>query len=79
MAEPLADRIIRRSTRRPSSTTALYWWWLRPEQARLPRSGHVSERTNAPLVNVNLELSRRMLDSTNANGHFNCLACSPRL
>ena len=64
MAEPLADRVIRRI----GQSAELYHrlvMLVAPAGAGKTAALHdVHERTSAPLVNVNLELSMRMLDLT---------------
>jgi hypothetical protein len=64
MAEPLADKVIRRI----GQSAELYHrliMLVAPAGAGKTAALHdVRERTSAPLVNVNLELSMRMLDLT---------------
>ena len=64
MAEPLADRILRKV----EQAAALYYRLLlvvAPAGAgKTTALRHVRDRLDAPLVNVNLELSRRMLELT---------------
>lgn len=64
MAEPLADQIIQKSKR----ATELYHRLVlvvAPAGAGKTTALHgVRDRTGAPLVNVNFELSRRMLELT---------------
>lgn len=64
MPEPLADRVIRRM----DEATQLYFrlvMLVAPAGAgKTAVLQDVHERTGAPLVNVNLELSRHMLDLT---------------
>jgi hypothetical protein len=64
MVEPLADRVIRRI----GQAAELYYrlvMLVAPAGAGKTAALHdVHKRTAAPLVNVNLELSRRMLDLT---------------
>ena len=64
MAEPLAEKIILMIEQ---AVELYHRLLLVVEPAGAGKTAalrHVSERTNAPLVNVNLELSRRMLDLT---------------
>ena len=62
MAEPLADQIIRKS----KQASDLYHRLLlvvAPKGAGKTRALHeVRDRTGAPLININLELSRKMLE-----------------
>ena len=64
MAEPLADQIMRKV----KQATELYHRLLlivAPASAgKTTALQDVRDRTDAPIVNVNLELSRRMLDLT---------------
>ena len=64
MAEPLADQIIRKV----KQAAELYHRLLlvvAPAGAGKTTALHdVRDRTGAPLVNINLELSRRMLELT---------------
>ena len=64
MAEPLADQIVREV----SYATELYYRLvlvIAPAGAgKTTALQNVRDRTGAPLVNVNLELSRRMLELT---------------
>ncbi len=64
MAEPLADQV----TRKIDQATELYHRLLMvvaPSGMGKTSALHdVHERTGAPLINVNLEISRRMLDLT---------------
>jgi hypothetical protein len=64
MTEPLAEKVIRKI----GEATGLYYrlvMLVAPAGAgKTAALRDVHERTTAPLVNVNLELSRRMLDLT---------------
>ncbi len=64
MAEPLADRVIQAIDK----ATELYYRLVilvgLPSSGKTAALRDVRERTAAPLVNVNLELSRRILDLT---------------
>ena len=64
MAEPLADRVIQAIDK----STELYYRLVilvgLTSSGKTAALQDVHERTAAPLVNVNLELSRRMLDLT---------------
>src|SRR3990172_5198474 len=64
MAEPLADRVIRRI----GQAAGLYHrlvMLVAPAGAGKTAALHdVHQRTDVPLLNVNLELSRRMLELT---------------
>jgi signal transduction histidine kinase len=64
MAEPLADRVKRRIDQASELHHRLVILGARPVRIRPPAFQDVHEHTAAPLVNVNLELSRRMLAST---------------
>jgi hypothetical protein len=84
MAEPLADQIIRKV----KQAAELYHRLLlvvAPAGAGKTTALHdVHDRTGAPLVNVNLELSRRMLDLTERQRALQLprllreIACLPR-
>jgi hypothetical protein len=64
MAEPLADRIIRRIDQAAELYHRLVMLVAPAGAGKTAALQYVHERTAAPLVNVNLELSRRMLDLT---------------
>jgi hypothetical protein len=64
MAEPLADRIIRRIGQAAELYHRLVMLVAPAGAGKTAALQDVHERTMAPLVNVNLELSRRMLDLT---------------
>jgi len=64
MAEPLADGVIRRIGEASGLYYRLVMLVAPPGAGKTAALQDVHERTAAPLVNVNLELSRRMLDLT---------------
>jgi hypothetical protein len=64
MAEPLADRIIRRIGQAAELYHRLVILVAPTGAGKTAVLQDVHERTAAPLINVNLELSRRMLDLT---------------
>ena len=64
MAEPLADRIIQRIGQATELYHRLVMLVAPAGAGKTSALQDVHERTKAPLVNVNLELSRRMLDLT---------------
>ena len=64
MAEPLADRVIRRIGQAAELYHRLVVLVAPAGAGKTSALQDVHERTAAPLVNVNLELSRRMLDLT---------------
>lgn len=64
MAEPLADRVIRRIGQAAELYHRLVVLVAPAGSGKTAALQDVHERTAAPLVNVNLELSRRMLDLT---------------
>jgi len=64
MAEPLADRVIRRIGQAAELYHRLVMLEAPAGAGKTAALQDVHERTAAPLVNVNLELSRRMLDLT---------------
>lgn len=64
MAEPLADRVIRRIAQAAELYHRLVMLVAPAGAGKTAALQDVHERTAAPLVNVNLELSRRMLDLT---------------
>ena len=64
MAEPLADRVIRRIGQAAELYNRLVILVAPAGAGKTAALQDVHERTAAPLVNVNLELSRRMLDLT---------------
>jgi len=64
MSEPLADRVIRRIGQAAELYHCLVMLVAPAGAGKTAALQDVHERTAAPLVNVNLELSRRMLDLT---------------
>lgn len=64
MAEPLADRVIRRIGQAAELYHRLVMLVAPAGAGKTAALQDVHERTAAPLVNVNLELSRRMLELT---------------
>ena len=64
MAEPLADRVIKRIDQAAELYHRLVMLVAPAGSGKTTALQDVHERTAAPLVNVNLELSRRMLDLT---------------
>jgi hypothetical protein len=64
MAEPLANRVIRRIGQAAELYHRLVMLVAPAGAGKTAALQDVHERTMAPLVNVNLELSRRMLDLT---------------
>jgi len=64
MAEPLADRVIRRIGQAAELYHRLVMLVAPAGAGKTAALQDVHERTAAPLVNVNLELSRCMLDLT---------------
>lgn len=64
MSEPLADSIIRRIAQAAELYHRLVVLVAQAGTGKTSALQDVHERTSAPLVNVNLELSRRMLDLT---------------
>ena len=64
MTEPLADRVIKRIGQAAELYHRLVMLVAPPHAGKTAALQDVHERTAAPLVNVNLELSRRMLDLT---------------
>ena len=64
MAEPLADRVIRGIGQAAELYYRLVMLVAPAGAGKTAALQDVHERTAAPLVNVNLELSRRMLDLT---------------
>lgn len=64
MPEPLADRIIQNIDQATELYHRLVVLVAPPGAGKTAVLRDVQERTSAPLVNVNLELSRRMLDLT---------------
>jgi len=64
MAETLADRVIRRIGQAAELYHRLVMLVAPAGAGKTAALQDVHERTMAPLVNVNLELSRRMLDLT---------------
>jgi hypothetical protein len=64
MAEPLADEVIQRITQATELYHRLVLLVAPAGGGKTSALQEVHERTRAPLVNVNLELSRRMLDLT---------------
>jgi len=64
MSEPLADRVIRRIGQAAELYHRLVMLVAPAGAGKTVALQDVHERTAAPLVNVNLELSRRMLDLT---------------
>lgn len=64
MVEPLADRVIQRIDQAAELYYRLVMLVAPAGSGKTAALQDVHERTAAPLVNVNLELSRRMLDLT---------------
>ena len=64
MAEPLADKVIKRIGQAAELYHRLVMLVAPAGAGKTAALQDVHERTMAPLVNVNLELSRRMLDLT---------------
>ena len=64
MSEPLADRVIQRIGQAAELYYRLVMLVAPAGAGKTAALQDVHERTAAPLVNVNLELSRRMLDLT---------------
>ena len=64
MAEPLADSVIRRIGQAAELYHRLVMLVAPAGAGKTAALQNVHERTAAPLLNVNLELSRRMLDLT---------------
>jgi len=64
MSEPLADRLIRRIGQAAQQYHRLVLLVAPAGSGKTAALREVHGRTAAPLVNVNLELSRRMLDLT---------------
>ena len=64
MAEPLADRVIKRIDQAAELYHRLVMLVAPAGSGKTAALQDVHARTMAPLVNVNLELSRRMLDLT---------------
>lgn len=64
MAEPLADRILRKVEQAAAFYYRLLLVVAPAEAGKTTALQDVRDRTGAPLVNVNLELSRRMLELT---------------
>ena len=64
MAEPLADRVIKRIGQAAELYHRLVMLVAPAGAGKTAALQDVHERTAAPLVDVNLELSRRMLDLT---------------
>ena len=64
MAEPLSDRVIDSIGRAAEQYHRLVLLVAPAGAGKTDALRNVRERTEAPLINVNLELSRRMLDLT---------------
>jgi SAM-dependent methyltransferase len=64
MAEPLVDKVIRSIDQAAEQYHRLVVLVAPAGAGKTAALQEVHERTSAPLVNVNLELSRRMLDLT---------------
>ena len=64
MAEPLADRVIEKIGHAAELYHRLIMLVAPADAGKTAALQDVHERTAAPLINVNLELSRRMLDLT---------------
>jgi len=64
MAEPLADKVIRRMDQAAELYHRLVLLVAPAGAGKTAALQDVHERTGAPLINVNLELSRRLLDLT---------------
>lgn len=64
MAEPLSDKVIRQIDQAVELYHRLIILVAPAGAGKTTALQDIHERTNAPLLNVNLELSRRMLDLT---------------
>ena len=64
MAEPLADQVMRKIKQADELYHRLMLVVAPAGAGKTTALQHVQERIGAPLVNVNLDLSRRMLDLT---------------
>lgn len=64
MAEPLADQVLRQIDQAAELYHRLILVIAPAGAGKTPALREVKERIGAPLINVNLELSRRMLDLT---------------
>jgi hypothetical protein len=64
MTEPLADQVMRKTSRAAELYHRLVILAAPAGAGKTAALRDVHERTGAPLVNVNLELSRRMLELT---------------
>lgn len=64
MAEPLADQVVRKIKQAEESYHRLMLVVAPAGAGKTTALQDVQERVGAPLVNVNLDLSRRMLDLT---------------
>jgi hypothetical protein len=64
MAEPLADKVIQRIDQAAELYHRLIMLVAMAGTGKTTALQDVHERTGAPLVNINLELSRRMLELT---------------
>ena len=64
MAEPLADQVVRKINQAAELYHRLMLVVAPAREGKTTALREVQERVGAPLVNVNLDLSRRMLDLT---------------
>ena len=69
MAEPLADQVMRKIGEARELYHRLILMVGPAGSGKTSALQEVSASTSAPLVNVNLELSRRMLDLTERQRH----------
>jgi ribose 1,5-bisphosphokinase PhnN len=70
MAEPLADRLIRAIDRAAGPYHRLVILVAPAGAGKTGTLRQVHERTAAPLINVNFEMSRRMLDTSKTWGRL---------
>ena len=64
MAEPLADQVVRKIKQADELYHRLMLVVAPAGEGKTTALQDVKERVGAPLINVNLDLSRRMLDLT---------------
>ena len=78
MAAPLADQVMQRIDQAAALYNRLVLLVAPAGSGKTAALQDIQKRTAAPLINVSLALSRRMLDPPSAIGCFSCPVCFPR-
>ena len=78
MPEPLADQLLRTIDQAAELYHRLIMLVAPAGAGKTAALRDVHQHRGVPLINVNLELSRRMLDLTERQRRCNCPDCCPR-